>query len=506
MPILQNNKIIVPYFNKSEKLKVGLNLLGLRNPSELLFTQLLPGLNNVTLRIRYYSFYCWIISSYYSRCVFSKVTPSRENFNKFIRRAEYLLAVIEASNENNGGLPGISYAVNHFHDFSDYVDVENSADIANGHSTYWANPGGALAQYYVSSLLDMGLLGYVKEDSSLINISSGDDSFVNGESLCRVFANSIGEEGSTIFLSCIENGRVKPDDLAVLVQVFNMHKLHPDKEECKSLIDFLLQKDYPGLPECDTFRRRETIKYFLIYCSKERNIKSDLDFAEFMHDRCLDETYHDDTAIGWYAYYLNDMWQYYFTEIFSYILEFLKSKSRITVSQISQEVQKDITQIYTSENICDVINYEVMDINESAIESQSVACQAFYRILKLVAINKDFLYDKLQSYGLTTYNYFNFSQKIENNTSTLDQFVREVICDDIIYRHYALSFQKQQYTGIATQKFIIENDTITFCASYLATHTSPRILSLRNFLLDLNMIDDKWNLTKYGKDILTSIE
>ena len=62
---MQLNSHKVPFFNKTADLKVGLNQLGLRNASEALFASLLPGLNNVSNRIRYYSFYCWLISEFY---------------------------------------------------------------------------------------------------------------------------------------------------------------------------------------------------------------------------------------------------------------------------------------------------------------------------------------------------------------------------------------------------------------------------------------------------------
>ena len=49
-----------PFMGDNKPLSVGLNPLGIRTASEQLFTTLLPGLNVVTLRIRYYSFYCWL--------------------------------------------------------------------------------------------------------------------------------------------------------------------------------------------------------------------------------------------------------------------------------------------------------------------------------------------------------------------------------------------------------------------------------------------------------------
>ena len=66
--------------------------MGMLNVGEQVFSMILPGLNNVTERIRYYSFYCWFFGTY------AKWNGSEDpkEQRKFIRRAEYLLALVAA--------------------------------------------------------------------------------------------------------------------------------------------------------------------------------------------------------------------------------------------------------------------------------------------------------------------------------------------------------------------------------------------------------------------------
>ena len=47
--------------------KNGLDPLGMQNTSVGLYQKLLPGISNVTLRIRYYGFYAWLSSIYADR-------------------------------------------------------------------------------------------------------------------------------------------------------------------------------------------------------------------------------------------------------------------------------------------------------------------------------------------------------------------------------------------------------------------------------------------------------
>ena len=100
---MKTNTHIVPFFNKTADLKAGLNQLGLRNASEALFTSLLPGLNNVSNRIRYYSFYCWLIGEFYK----NRESFTDKEFYKYIRYSEYLLALIHSRGQGVDGIPGI---------------------------------------------------------------------------------------------------------------------------------------------------------------------------------------------------------------------------------------------------------------------------------------------------------------------------------------------------------------------------------------------------------------
>ena len=44
--------------------KRGLDPLGMQNAGVALYQALVPGISNVTLRIRYYGFYCWVSDAY----------------------------------------------------------------------------------------------------------------------------------------------------------------------------------------------------------------------------------------------------------------------------------------------------------------------------------------------------------------------------------------------------------------------------------------------------------
>ena len=309
---MKANEAIIPFFNKTPELVAGLNQLGMRNQAEVLFTSLLPGLNNVSNRVRYYSFYCWLIREFYK----DKEQVLESEFNQFIRKAEYLLALIHTKGEGVQGVPGITYALNKRHNSSEPYILEegiyNSAGKTDG--TYWKNTGGVLRQYYSSSLKDISILGENNSNASILNISKEGD-FIFGERLATVFQNSVCSNGHK-FISLVKKGSVLSEELDQLYDAFNMR--HFDSEEEKALIiDMLLQKDYPNREYRHESYRRSTIKYYLQYLKTHTSDKvSDIDFAKYMYNRFLGDNLSDACILGWYRYFLNEEWQYNSSELF----------------------------------------------------------------------------------------------------------------------------------------------------------------------------------------------
>ena len=98
----------LPEWNKPGTYSMGRDPLGMQAASVRLYTELVPGITNVTNRIRYYSFYCWVIRE------FEKIehTDDEEKWKKFIRRAEaaYVLSCVAFSDDDSGGMAGSDWA------------------------------------------------------------------------------------------------------------------------------------------------------------------------------------------------------------------------------------------------------------------------------------------------------------------------------------------------------------------------------------------------------------
>lgn len=505
---MQSNTHKVPFFNKTIDLKVGQNQLGLRNASEALFTSLLPGLNNVSNRIRYYSFYCWLIAEFYK----NKDSFEEKEFNKYIRYSEYLLALIHSEGKGVDGIPGITFALNTrskgFSEFNLKEGTYNSKSNTQK-GTYWANAGGVLRQYYSSSLKDIAILKENNENKSILNISK-EDGLVNGSLLAEAFENSIGKDGAK-FLGILQNGKVTSEELSSLKTSFNMRKFPQNSNERELIIKLLLQKDYPA-SETKLCYRKLTIYHYLKYFSQNGTKES---FARYMYDSFLEGQSNDNCVLGWYRYYLNDNWQYQSSVIFVALLNQLSNNSdwqdaSIVAAELTESIIKYLGNKYketTLEEVC--ISIEKKEIREN-LDTKAAAALALLNLLMMYNTNKE-ARSKRPDYrdafpSAENFDFYTFMDEIDNGLETnFYEWLKDYILKNIIYRHFQVALRKYLQTGIASEKFIYENGMIRYLNGSEATHTAPRIDTLNDFLLDLELINDG-GISDKGIQLLNELE
>ena len=85
----ETETINFPEWTEYQK-KNGLDPLGMQNSSVNLYQTFLPGISNVTLRMRYYGLYAWLCRAYAKKV--GDTDP--ETWKRYIRRTEALYALI----------------------------------------------------------------------------------------------------------------------------------------------------------------------------------------------------------------------------------------------------------------------------------------------------------------------------------------------------------------------------------------------------------------------------
>ena len=171
------------------KAKNGLDPLGMQNSSVNLYQTFLPGISNVTLRMRYYGLYAWLCRTYAHKI--GDTAPL--SWKRFIRRAEAAYALIAYRHGGENGVAGIEWA-------QDVVDANDDdpidfADAAEpGSENYYLKQAwGAYGAAYRSQLFEIGI--FDEFDAHDLPLPSRDV----GERIAGAFEDSIGEGASLFF-------------------------------------------------------------------------------------------------------------------------------------------------------------------------------------------------------------------------------------------------------------------------------------------------------------------
>jgi hypothetical protein len=177
--------------------KNGLDPLGMQVGSVNLYQRLLPGISNVTLRIRYYGLYAWLSRTY------SKEIRNTDpkSWQRFVRRAEALYALIAQRKGSEHGVAGVNWAERTLRDTDDKtIDFAVAAE-PDSPDYYLKQAWGAFGAAYGSQLEVIGILK--DADSHSILVPDGDI----GNAAADAFGYGLSDL-SRPFLSAINDGNV----------------------------------------------------------------------------------------------------------------------------------------------------------------------------------------------------------------------------------------------------------------------------------------------------------
>lgn len=510
MAVLQKGNSLYPFWGENVNLITGLDPLGLQVTSEATYATMLPGLSNLTNRLRYYGFYCWLIDFYFKN---EKKGNQTEQY-RFIRRAELLIAIImQKEKPSVNQITGSLFATNLLSNGkSDTFDLGAGADKDKGNErTYWKYPSGAFGQYYFGAMSALSLVVRYENDEGdiIFNITQPHPrQKVSGKQLADAFDEGLTDEIKTLLFDCIKKGRLSSKDIPNLINYFAIDKVNPESTEWKLYIEMLLDKDYLGKEKEEefTFHRKNTITFLLSTASQNTHKYNWHTYLE----QCYKQKFNinQTTNIGWYCYQLNEYWQFACGLIFWGTLQYLESKQTEEylpkfITEIAKLICKEIKgKNETLEKYINEITKTEDDIlNRENITSQQLAKTGFDLLFIIYQKNKEQL-PQLKEYmsrngivreGNMADGLFAIIVHLKND---LEDFISFFIHKNIIYRHQMVALRKMGNGTQTTNKFIIEEQMIRLINIFPARWTSPRMNALQNLLYDLQVINDDGMITE----------
>ncbi len=540
----------------------GLDHLGAQAPCIQIYSQLLPGITNVTDRARYYSFYPWLFAEFDKRGWLNKNTIVSQ-----LRKADCLFTLISIRHGIKAGDTGhhansavgsntltkivMELAADQEISLSDFTHLD--API----NRYFKNPLGGFGQYY------FGVLEGLK-------VMSGDTAS-NARLIREVgvpLANAMnsGVQGD-LFLQLIETDLVTLKNLDDL-DSFCHCKLSSSTQE-KKLLTGLMRGGWLAIAEikdevateeerASIESRSKSLGLFiqLADISEQQKINLDiacfrgLTYSRFDHNGksiSLNEGLNNIADI-WQVYQRNEILAVAMQGLFFSVLHAAKNASNLNGFMTTKEIcswfwkshscskviddqslslhqflikrfealpafsewKNSNHEIQLSEKIVqlthqDLTNDQIVDLVEKSLNCLAAIC---YRI------------ENAKIYEPVSFrpNYLsNYPINLESVIRITSESLREIKVEDALIRfttsycldsHLRVAMRKLRQQGQNTSRFELAEDGIYFKDIPPATHTSPRFNQAMQILLDLGLLCIKGEVlapTDIGLDFLKDV-
>lgn len=512
-----------PFWAENSGFMTGRDPLGIQNSSISLYAALLPGMTNLTLRVRYYGLYCWLLNEYSALQIEPEKKTLQHHYN-FIRRAELTIAFLmyfkypEITN-----IVGHDFTVRKAQEFRDkeLYNIFEGADKLKSTkkgSVYWDYTSGALGQYYAGSLIALEL---IETSNKFFWLRE------KGIKMAQVFGNNISSQAKQIFLEVLRTGILNQRDLELLddFAITNIPQNSPEWELYKSL---LLEPDGQKTRTSDNIvpsNRKETIDLFLKNIS-EAGIEG---FPEQQFQKVHSGSLTSDTSFGWYYYYINEAIHYCIETLFWGMLIEIEGKSlpiqkylTDIANSITSELQVLHNKIDKTHILKEIINsIPVPDLPDALAQlvkltkspRQATGAMGFALGLLIGIYNlsgefrgriKDFenkYYLVFQKGHISEYLEGYFDNNMGLSLIEFNLLLTKTIIND----HIATAYRKMGNGESNLVKFVIEDGIIGHIQTMDPRFTNPRLRTLQNFLTDLGFINNSGQITDSGSSLIEEI-
>ena len=504
-----SDDIIDPFWGAPPGKLGGRDPLGIQNSSVVVYSSLLPGLTNLTRRIRYNGFYCWLLRSIAKHLVEIEPTSvdSKTEQIRYIRRAELLLAYIMVGNEmfvDPNGVSGSQYARKHIND-SDCLDLIVGADAENGlDKTFWKNSMGVFGQYYLGALLQFGLVCAPGNDRNTYRCTK------EGERLADAFDANVSEQ-SEHFWSCIYS-RI-PISKAVIhdFECFSLTSI-PEGDELSFYRELISGKD--GIAANVSFNRAMTIKELLTFIESHKTSRSNCsdDFLRNLFESVIANGFTSASVIdkSWFVYELNELVHSSYEAFHFSILNSLAKgiSDPVPLSYIIESLLNGVDDMCEAEGVHLMGDFGEKGNAHSSyrkmftLMKSSKTVESIFESLRLLYFLHKYIgpqAEQITSFAIEKHMYrHGMASSLlvsffngRDNISILD--FAEGMLYDAINAHMRSSYEKSTVTQGLVHNYMIEEGTIWRLRETNAIRTSPRLDSLLMYMEDIRWISQDSN-------------
>lgn len=517
-----------PFWAKSGNFVRGRDPLGVQNSSISVYASLLPGMTNLTLRLRYYGTYLWLLDQYDSLPEDSSFKKDPQGQYTFIRRAELIIAFVMINKyPKEQSVIGSQYVGEHLQEINEkgYYDIALGADkdkeTPKG-SVYWDYTSGALGQYYAGSLIAL----------NLINQSSGYFHRTEdyGKELANAYALSLSKETAKLFIKRIKEGKLYREDIDNLDEIA-LNREYKNTPEGDFYVNMLISSDGPKSKTASNefpSQRKESLQLFMSLLDETDHKNAWLELPITSYKTCLSKTREEvkEATFGWYYYYLNELAHHSLETVFwGVLIEMDKGSYTLQqfISYITDQVIKDTSNVFPSiqkTNIKDLISqldneaFNMMNLTDeisSLVKNKESIIGISKGIFSLLCLFRDNEHkiEEVKHYAVNHFlhtkhgNALDVFQTYIQSSKKLNfkEFVRKLI-HILLNEHISIAYNKMGSGEKNLLKFVIEDNYLVHIETMEPNFTNPRLKTLHNFTQDLNLVTKNDELTPEGEALL----
>jgi predicted transcriptional regulator len=519
---------IEPFWAEFSSAASGRDPLAIQNSSVVIYTKMVVGITNVTNRIRYNGFFCWIFDTILQNI--DKKNSLQEQI-RYSRRAELLLAYMMVKNfEGITGVSGSAYAAKNINTL---ISLKNGADweskTENEPGLYWKFKLGVFGQYYSGVVRDLNLINHPNAQLGL-NIYTLTE---KGKELAKAFQENIPKEERDLFWSSVYIGSIQESELTNL-KSFALHEIPAGSYEHSFYERAILAADNRKAEP--TFNRSETIKLILTHLNKENEgienlVRSFLRVNYLLHQS--EVALKKDTATAWYLFEINELIHVAFEHFHSCFLYFIETYPTLLDQNIDSLVNatldafelesslkeidsiKQLTEQIKSDGVDIYIAYDEMEKHFHSREFGACLMYAVKTILH-VHINCNDQLAQLEEFAAAPENNFNRigyaidlidELVISQRALSVPEYIRAMIIK-AINLHTFSSYNKTRIGQSLVHNYMIEDYSVWRLRETLPNRTTPRLQNVLQYIMDIGWIKRDGNvfaITEEGIKIIGGV-
>jgi hypothetical protein len=489
----------------------GLDPLAMVRPTEALYQRLVPGISTITLRLRYYAFFPWLLEQY-ARTIGD---TSLETFRVFQRRAEALYALIGISNGYENGITGANWASRAL---SEGGEIFNFADAAapDAEIRYLKNKAGAYGAIYAGQMGEMGLVRAA--EGHPIDIADA-----RGREIAKAFADSVQEQ-EALFLEVVERGIVTAQELEQLA-IFKPGRI-PEGSEEQRLLRALLLGGFEEALAADEARSL-TMRQLLDLADQlgRRPRPEDAKWAWYdtqTNPGVLEAEARPISLALWRLYHTNDLLRLAYEGMFKRALGVLASMPRraLTLTNLIEEVVAESElpdtswaefQSETTQLASDLGEREFEEaISRSGGHDGVIQPDTLRAAVRLLAVvlsraeeQSELVEHEFGPYGSTHFRSLASERRFIDDRANAPaaEVLAAVLKERVIKRHLWVAARKLRTQRAYTYLADVTDGELRFRSSFAATLSNPRLEQSLTFLTDAGLLDAD-GLTPGGREAL----